>query len=118
MADDEAPSRGSELQEYFGLLHDAASASDPQTRDVRLLRAWGVLRYIFYGPIKCEQCQTQVQLAIPIVSERLDGKLEQFECLCTNCTFKELGIATRIVMQVGGARVEYLHEDCIEATGK
>jgi hypothetical protein len=101
------------LQEYLSLLNDAASSRDSQSRDVRLLRAWGVFRYIVSGPVKCERCQTQVRLAIPIVSERLNGETLHYACLCTNCTFKELKEARRIIMQVGDARVEYPHEDVL-----
>ncbi len=98
------------LQEYLSLLHDASLCSDVETRDIRLLRAWGVYRYILQGPMNCEQCQEPVRLAIPITSERLSGEILQYACLCTKCTFKELAQAHRIVMQVGSARVEYPHE--------
>ena len=101
------------LQEYLGLLHDAAASRDIETRDVRLLRAWGVYRYILSGPMNCERCQAPVRLAIPITSERFSGEVLHYACLCTNCTFKELEQAHRIVMQVGGARVEYPHEDIL-----
>ena len=99
------------LQEYWNLLYDGVSAHDAQSRDVRLLRAWGVFHYILSGPKNCEQCQTPVRLAIPITSERLSGETRHYTCLCTNCTFKELDAADRIVMQVGSARVEYPHEN-------
>lgn len=101
------------LQEYLGLLNDAADSSDPQARDVSLLRAWGVLRYILSGPMNCEHCQTQVRLAIPVISERFSGETLEYACLCTNCTFKELERSQRIIMQVGNVRVEYPHEDGI-----
>jgi hypothetical protein len=99
------------LQEYWSMLYDAASAHDAQSRDVRLLRAWGVFRYTLSGAKNCEQCQTPVRLAIPIISDRLSGETRHYACLCTNCTFKELEAAHRIIMQVGSARVEYLHEN-------
>jgi len=98
------------LQEYLSLLHDAASSPDPRTRNVRLLRAWGVFRYLLSGPMSCEHCQTQVRLAIPITSERLSGETLQYACLCSNCMFKELEQARCITMQVGSARVEYPNE--------
>jgi hypothetical protein len=101
---------GNVLQEYLSLLNDAASSCDPITRDSLLLRAWGVFRYILTGPMDCERCGVQVRLAIPITSERFSGETLHYACLCTNCTFKELELATRIVMQVGNARVEYPHE--------
>jgi hypothetical protein len=101
------------LQEYLSLLHDATYSHDTQTRDIRLLRAWGVIRYILYGPMNCEHCQAQVRLAIPITSERFSGEILQYACLCTNCTFKELALSHRITMQVGSARVEYPHEDSL-----
>jgi len=109
----DSPTGHNALQEYFSLLNDAASSQDPQSRDVRLLRAWGVFRYIVSGPVNCERCQTQVRLAIPIISERISGETLNYACLCTNCTFKELKEARRIVMQVGDARVEYPHEDIL-----
>src|SRR5208282_1660573 len=84
MGGPDLPSSRYALQEYLGLLHDAMFSSDAQSRDLRLLRAWGVLRYILSGPMQCEQCQTQVRLAIPIISERLGGQTLQYECLCTN----------------------------------
>lgn len=98
------------LQEYLSLLHDAASSPDPRTRDVKLLRAWGVFRYLLSGPMSCEHCQTQVRLAIPITSERLSGETLKYACLCSNCLFKELELARCITMQVGSARVEYPNE--------
>lgn len=101
------------LQEYLSLLHDAASSPDTHTRDVKLLRAWGLFRYLLSGPMNCEHCQTQVRLAIPITSERLSGETMQYACLCTNCMFKELEQARSITMQVGSARVEYTHEDTL-----
>lgn len=99
------------LQEYLGLLSDASYSADPQTRDIRLLRAWGVLRYILSGPMPCEHCRTDVRLAIPVISERFSGETLEYACLCTNCTFRELERAHRIIMQVGDVRVEYPHED-------
>jgi hypothetical protein len=98
------------LQEYLSLLHEAAFSCDTNSRDVSLLRAWGLYRYILSGPMNCEQCRAQVRLAIPITSERISGESLYYTCLCPNCTFKELGLARRIIMQVGGARVEYPHE--------
>ena len=107
------PASRDALQEYLNLLHDAASSSDPQTRDIRLLRAWGIFRYLISGPTDCEHCQTPVRLAIPMTSERFSGETLQYACLCTNCTFKELEVARCIVMQVGSARVEYPHEKAL-----
>lgn len=101
------------LQEYLSLLNDATCSQDPNARDIKLLRAWGVFRYILAGPVDCEQCQTPVRLAIPITSERLTGETLQYDCLCPTCTFKELRVSRRIVMQVGSARVEYPHEDSL-----
>ena len=69
---------------------DAASSRDPQSRDVRLLRAWGVFRYALSGPMNCELCHSPVRLAIPITSERFNGESVRYTCLCTNCTFEEL----------------------------
>jgi hypothetical protein len=111
MPDPEFHTSRSVLQEYLGLLNDASESGDPQTRDIRLLRAWGVLRYILSGPMDCEQCQIQVRVAIPVISERFSGETLEYACLCTNCTFKELERAHRIIMQVGKVRVEYPHED-------
>src|SRR5476651_2641739 len=101
------------LQEYFSLLNDATNSRDANACDIKLLRAWGVFRYILSGPVNCEQCQTPVRLAIPIDSERLTGESLHYDCLCPTCTFKELRLSRCIVMQVGGARVEYPHEDCL-----
>jgi hypothetical protein len=113
MSDPDSPTPRPDLQEYWSLLHEAAYFNDTQSRDVRLLRAWGIFRYILSGPMNCEQCAAQVRLAIPIVSERISGETLQFNCLCTNCVFKELELAHRIIMQVGGARVEYPHEKTV-----
>lgn len=99
------------LQEYLSLVNEATYSRDSQSRDIRLLRAWGVLRYMQAGPMSCEHCQAQVQLAIPITSERISGETRHYGCLCTNCAFKELSVARRIIIQVGGTRVEYPHED-------
>ena len=110
MTPSDPPPTRSVLQEYLSLLNDAASAHDAQDRDVKLLRAWGVFRYIIAGPMNCERCQAQVRLAIPITSERFSGEILQFACLCANCTFKELKVARCVTMQVGSARVEYPHE--------
>jgi hypothetical protein len=101
------------LQEFLSLLHDAASSRDSESRDVKLLRAWGVFRYILSGPMNCEHCQAQVRLAIPITSERMSGEVLHYACLCTNCTFQELALAHRIIMEVGNTRVEYPHEDIV-----
>lgn len=98
------------FQEYLTLLNDAATSVDTQTRDVRLLRAWAVLRYILSGPMTCEQCRTQVRLAVPVVIERLSGETLEHTCLCTNCTFQELERAHRVIMQAGKLRVEYTHK--------
>lgn len=98
------------LQEYWSLLYDATHSHDALARDVSLLRAWGVFRYALSGLKNCELCQTPVRLAIPIISERSDGESLRYTCLCTNCTFEELERAQRIVLQVGGVRVEYSSE--------
>lgn len=113
MTDLDLPTPRPDLQEYWSLLHEAAYSSDAQSRDVRLLRAWGVFRYILNGPMNCAQCEALVRLAIPIVSERISGETVQFNCLCTNCMFQELEIAERIIIQVGDARVEYPHEKTV-----
>lgn len=106
--DSEAPR--SVFQEYLGLLNDAVFSPDSHVRDVKLLRAWGVLRYILSGPQNCEHCQAPVRLAVPVTSERLSGETMEYACLCTNCAFKELEQAHRIIMQVGKVRVEYPNE--------
>lgn len=111
MSDPDAITPRNLLQEYFSLIAEAGFCSDVRTRDVRLLRAWGLLRYILSGPISCELCQTPVQLAIPMTSERLSGETLHYDCLCTHCMFEELRSAKRIVMEVGSARVEYPHEN-------
>ena len=113
MAEPDSPTPRRDLQEYWSLLHEAAYSNDAESRDVRLLRAWGVFHYILSGPMDCERCGTQVRLAIPIVSERVSGETLHFDCLCTNCTFKELEIAQRIIIQVGDAKVEYPHEESL-----
>ncbi len=113
MADPDSPTPRRDLQEYWSLLHEAAYSNDAESRDVRLLRAWGVFHYILSGPMDCERCGAQVRLAIPIVSERMSGETLHFNCLCTNCTFKELEIARRIIIQVGDAKVEYPHEESL-----
>jgi hypothetical protein len=115
MADPDSSTTRQVLQEYLSLLHEATYSPDAQSRDIRLLRAWGVLRYIHSGPMHCEHCMTEVRLAIPITSERFSGEVRQFSCLCTNCVFKELNVARRIIIQVGNARVEYPHEDLLSA---
>jgi hypothetical protein len=110
MTGSDSPTTRNVLQEYLSLLNDAAFSSDPQSRDIKLLRAWGVFHYIISGPMNCERCQAEVRLAIPITSERFSGEILQFACLCTNCTFKELKLSRCITMQVGSTRVEYPHE--------
>jgi len=99
------------LQEYFGLMNDAVTSGDTHTRDVRLLRAWGVYKSTLSGSTNCEQCEAPVRLAIPIESQRLDGETLHYSCLCTHCTFQELKMAHSITMQVGDASVQYPHED-------
>ena len=98
------------MQEFWLSLYDAMHAPDTRSRDINLLRAWGNFHYALCGPTNCEQCHAPVRLAIPLTSHRPDGQLRRHACLCTNCTFQELQRAERIVMQVGSARVEYLHE--------
>jgi hypothetical protein len=95
------------LQEFWSLLYDAVHSSDRLARDISLLRAWGVYRFGLRGPAHCELCQTSVRLAIPMASERYSGSAVRYSCLCTNCTFAEMELAQRVVMQVGSARVEY-----------
>lgn len=99
------------LQEYLSLIAEAESCSDQHVRNVWLLRAWGLVRYVRSGPSNCEFCQASVQLAIPVTSERLNGETLRLDCLCSHCMFQELRIAKRIVMQVGNARVEYSHAE-------
>ncbi len=99
------------LQEYFSLINDASHAHEPHSRDMSLLRAWAVLRYILSGPMSCQQCQTKVRLAIPVISERFSGETLEYPCLCTNCTFKELERSRRIILKVGSVRVEYSPEE-------
>jgi hypothetical protein len=101
------------LQEFWHLLYDATSCRDAKTRDTRLLRAWGVVRYIHSGPMDCEHCHTQVRLAIPIISKRFSGETRQYGCLCTNCMFKELDVSRTVRIEVGNARVEYHNEDTV-----
>ena len=103
--------RSSALQEYFSLLDSATS--DPQNRDIWLLRAWGVMHYIRGGAGECQHCRQPVRLAIPFTAERLTGETLEYSCLCPTCTFLELRQSQRIIMQVGDARVEYPHEDSL-----
>ena len=103
--------RSSALQEYFGLLDSATS--DPENRDIWLLRAWGVMHFIRGGAGECEHCRQPVRLAIPVTAERLSGEILEYSCLCPTCTFLELRQSKRIIMQVGDARVEYPHEDSL-----
>ncbi len=103
------------MQEFWLSLYDAVNAPDTRSRDINLLRAWGVFHYALCGPTICERCQTPVRLAIPLTSERCGGELLRHACLCTNCTFEELQCADRIILQVGRARVEYSHESALSA---
>ncbi len=103
------------MQEFWLSLYDAANAPDTRSRDINLLRAWGIFRYALGGPTKCEGCEAPVRLAIPLTSQRVNGESLQHACLCTKCTFQELQRAERIVMQVGNARVEYSQEDGLQA---
>jgi hypothetical protein len=108
---DENSERKSALQEYLSLL-DSASR-DPQNRDVWLLRAWGVMQYIQGGAGNCQLCQQAVRLAIPITVQRFTGETFEYSCLCPTCTFQELRQSKLIIMQVGGVRVEYPHEESL-----
>lgn len=101
------------LQEFWSLLYDAAHSPDQLARDISLLRAWGVYHYALHGPTNCELCQTAARLAIPITSERLSGDAVRYTCLCTNCTFAEMELAQRIIMQVGSARVDYSQQGIV-----
>ena len=110
MEDSQLSSAKSILQEYWLLLHGAAHSPDARSRDVKLLRAWGVFHFALHGPTECKLCRTPVRLAIPITSTRGSGESTCYACLCTNCAFAELERSQRIVLQVGRTRVEYTRD--------
>jgi hypothetical protein len=41
-----------------------------------------------------------------VIAERKDGRVDEYECLCTRCYEGERAQSRKIVMQVGEARVE------------
>lgn len=83
-----------------------ADRNDPMAkRD--LLRAFAELQFCKHGGSKCAICQAHVRHVLPVISERSDGKVRQYPCLCIRCFEGERAAARRICMKLGETIIHF-----------
>jgi hypothetical protein len=91
------------------VLETVARAQQSQVEGLRnadLLRCYAELQFRLNGSAHCSICRATVRHKVRVTVERSDGRVDQYECLCTRCYEGERAQSRKIVMQVGEARVE------------
>ena len=93
-------------QEYLKTLDETKDAS-PEKKRERLLISFAELQYGLHGGALCSVCRAHVRHVLPVRSEREDGTVLDYACLCTRCLEGEKALATRVRVGIGEAYVEY-----------
>ncbi len=93
------------FQEYLEAL--AESDDVVPRRQRRLLLSYAEFLFKLRGGGKCAVCRMSVRHVLPVRVERKNGLQLDYACLCTRCIEAEKAVATRIVLEVGQARIEH-----------
>jgi hypothetical protein len=94
---------------FAEVIETIAKAQEPENSELRqwdLLRCFAELQFRMNGSARCSICKATVRLKVPVEVHRVDGRVDHYDCLCTRCYEGERGQSTKVVMQVGEARVE------------
>ena len=95
------------VEEYLEVLTRAQSFQTSSVRHWTLLKCYAELQYKLNGGSKCPVCRAHVRHVIPVTIERVDGKVDQFHCLCTRCFEGERAVSKVLTIQMGDARIDY-----------
>ena len=96
-------------QVFAEYLETVAQAQQFQVSNLRnwdLLRCYAELQFRLNGGSRCSMCRATVRHVIPVTVERVDGRVDAYDCLCTRCFEGERARSEKIIQQVGDARVE------------
>ena len=81
-----------------------------------MLSSYAELQYRLSGGSKCPLCRAHVRHAISVRSERPDGSVLEYSCLCTRCLEAERYLSERVTLTVGQLTLEYLRNGGPKAT--
>jgi hypothetical protein len=93
------------FQEVLETVAEAAVEAS-EVRPAELLRCYAELQFRINGSANCSICNATVRHKIPVKAIRPDGRIDQYDCLCTRCYEGERAQSTLITMQIGQAKVE------------
>ncbi len=103
------------LQEYLQALAEGV-AEGPSARQEKILLSYAELQYQLKGGGHCAICRAAVRHVLPVKVEHNDGTIAEYRCLCTRCLEGERGLADRVTLTVGSARLEYANSRSAPAT--
>ncbi|HVP44370.1 MAG TPA: hypothetical protein VMS96_13130 [Terriglobales bacterium] len=106
MADKRGAISHRELQQYLAALANGAEEKDT-VRQANLLFSFAELKFRIRGGGRCAVCRAHVRHVLPVEVERENGSRTAYNCLCTRCLVAEKVSATRVVLRVGNAAIEY-----------
>lgn len=102
------------LQEYLEALARSAEEPASRSRTLDLLRSYAEVCFQVRGGSNCATCRTHVRHVLSVISERANGDVHEFPCLCTRCFEAERSISRRITICLGNTAVEYPCKDSID----
>ncbi len=106
MADTRGAISHRELQQYLAALANGSDEKD-SVRQANLLFSFAELKFRIKGGGRCALCRAHVRHVLPVEVERDNGTRTTYDCLCTRCLVAEKVSATRVILRVGNASIEY-----------
>jgi hypothetical protein len=100
------------MQDFLEALSRCEADRNDQKAKRDFVRAFAELQFCMHGGAKCAICHAHVRHVLPVVSERADQVVRDFECLCTRCFESERAVARKLFVRLGDATIHF------EADGK
>ena len=91
-------------QEFQQYLEDLASAT-PESK-LALLASYAELQFRLHGGARCGHCRAHVRHVLAVTSQREDGSVQQYSCLCFRCLQAEKKVSRRLTLRAGKTEVE------------
>ena len=96
-----------DMHEFLDALsrYEANRGDHQAKRD--FLRTFAELQFCIHGGSKCAVCHAHVRHVLPVVSERSDQSVNNFDCLCTRCFEGERAASRDLRVRLGETTVHF-----------
>ena len=101
-----------DMHDFLDALSRCEADRNDQKAKRDFVRAFAEFQFCMHGGSKCAICHAHVRHVLPVVSERADQVVREFECLCTRCFESERAVAKKLFVKLGDATLHF------EADGK